>query len=423
MDHEKRFEYTGPRLPDPGIVPCRYQPQHFKEQVDLESDVFYEIRMANDIKPYRLSESSSEELQGVAGYFADNTEGFYQLFHGETLIGSILFLGNYIQCLAVARDWQRKGYGKRLTAFAINRILESGYSSVALHTLPGNDRAEALFAGLGFREVSGPSGREESLAAHFDRLYDALEKSSLLTEIFAEVYGSLAPDETVRRFSFVTNRDLVDCVEALHLPPGADLLDLACGRGGPGLWIARATNAKLTGVDISRSALRQAAAGAARFALPNTPAFKRGSMTHTGLVSASFDGVMCIDALFMAPDRTAAFAEISRILRPRGRLVFTTYQDKFAGAVGFPTEDEHRRLLHDAGLTVERVQETQDSERLHRGVYGRWLRQRDQLASQMGERAAGMLAGEAAHATGRLDDGTDRQSRLRRVLIVCQRRS
>jgi hypothetical protein len=140
-------------------------------------------------------------------------------------------------------------------------------------------------------------------------------------------------------------------------------------------------------------------------------------MTHTGLESASFDGVVCIDALFMAPDRTAAFAEISRI------LVLTTYQDKFAGAVGFPTEDEHRRLLHDAGLTVERVQETQDSERLHRGVYGRWLRQRDQLASQMGERAAGMLAGEAAHATGRLDDGTNRQSRLRRVLIVCQRRS
>jgi GNAT superfamily N-acetyltransferase len=238
MDHEKRFEYTGPRSPDPGIVPCQYQPQHFKEQVDLESDVFYEIRMANDIKPYRLSESSSEELQGVAGYFADNTDGFYQLFHGETLIGSILFLGNYIQCLAVAKDWQRKGYGKRLTAFAINRILESGYSSVALHTLPGNDRAEALFAGLGFKEVSGPSGREESLAAHFDRLYDALEKSSLLTEIFAEVYGSLAPDDTVRRFSFVTNRDLVDCVEALHFPPGADLLDLACGRGGPGLWIA-----------------------------------------------------------------------------------------------------------------------------------------------------------------------------------------
>jgi ubiquinone/menaquinone biosynthesis C-methylase UbiE/ribosomal protein S18 acetylase RimI-like enzyme len=423
MDHEKRFEYTGPRLPDPDITPCRYHPGHFKEQIDLESDAFCEIRKASGIKPHRLSDSSSEQLQGIAEYFADNAVGFYQLFHGETLIGSILSLGSYIKCLAVASDWQRKGYGKRLTVFAVNKILDSGHSSVVLHTLPGNDRAEALFAGLGFREVPGPSGRDESLAAHFDRMYDALEKCPLVMEIFSQVYGSLAPDETVLRFSFVTNRDLADCAEALRLQRGADLLDLACGRGGPGLWIARATHAKLTGLDVSRSALRQAAAGAPPFGLACVPEFRRGSMTFTGLESESFDGVVSIDALFMAGDRKAAFSEISRILRPQGRLVFTTYQDKFAGAAGFPTEEEHRSLLHDAGFGVESMQETEDWEGLHRGVYGRWLQLRDQLATQMGARAAGMLAGEAAHATGKLDDGTDRLSLHRRVLVVCKRSS
>ena len=370
MNQEKRFEYTGPRLPDPDITPCLYLPEHFKEQVDLESDVFYEIRKANGLKPHRLSDSSNDQLQGVAEYFADNAEGFYQLLRGETLIGSILFHGNYIRCLAVARDWQRKGYGKRLMAFTVNKILDSGYSSVVLHTQPGNYQAEALFVGLGFREVPGLTGREENLSAHFDWLYDALEKCSLVMEIFAEVYGSLAPDETVLRFSFVTNRELAECAEALRLQRGAHLLDLACGRGGPGLWVAQATQAQLTGVDLSSSALRQAAAGAAPFVLAHVPEFKRGSMTFTGLESESFDGVVSIDALFMAADRKATFGEISRILRPQGRLVFTTYQDKFVGAAGFPTEAEYRSLLHDAGFTVEKLQETEDWEQLHRGVYG-----------------------------------------------------
>jgi ubiquinone/menaquinone biosynthesis C-methylase UbiE/ribosomal protein S18 acetylase RimI-like enzyme len=421
MDQEKRFEYTGPRFADPGIAPCRYLSKHFRQQVELESDGFYEIRKSNGIEPHRLSDSSSEQLEGIAAYFDDNAGSFFQLFHGEALVGSILLLGNYIQCLAVARDWQRKGYGKRLAAFAVNRILDEGYSSVVLHTLPGNGAAEALFAGLGFREAPGLSRRDENLAAHFDRMYEALENCPLVMKIFTEVYGTLAPDARVVRFSFPTHRDLGECAEALHLLPGARLLDLACGRGGPGLWIARATQAKLTGMDLSRSALRQATEVAASFALTEAPKFKRGSMTFTGLESESFDGVVSIDGLFMAADRRLAFAEIGRILRPRARLVFTTYQDKFPGAVAFPTEQEHRSLLENAGFKIEKVQETEEWERLHRGVYVRWIQQNDELAAQMGTRVAGFLAGEARHSTVKLDDGTDRLSRMHRVLFVCRR--
>ncbi len=39
---------------------------------------------------------------------------------------------------------------------------------------------------------------------------------------------------------------------------------------------------------------------------------------------ASFDALMCIDALAHFSDRRATFSEWSRVLKPRGRLVFTS---------------------------------------------------------------------------------------------------
>jgi hypothetical protein len=57
MNHEKRFEYTGPGLPDPDVTSCRYLPERIQEHVDLESDTFCGIRKANGIKPHRFSDS------------------------------------------------------------------------------------------------------------------------------------------------------------------------------------------------------------------------------------------------------------------------------------------------------------------------------------------------------------------------------
>ena len=98
-----------------------------------------------------------------------------------------------MQCLAVARDWQRKGYGKRLTAFAVNKILDSGYSSVVLHTLPGTTERRHCLRGWGSRSSRTVRTRRERVGP-YRSAYDALEKSaSLVTEIFAEVYGQARP--------------------------------------------------------------------------------------------------------------------------------------------------------------------------------------------------------------------------------------
>ncbi|MBN1686645.1 MAG: GNAT family N-acetyltransferase [Spirochaetales bacterium] len=122
-------------------------------ELDLESELLFELRKRNGIKPYRINESSEEELAQIRTFFYDNRHTFYFLFDRRALIGSVLYLRNYVRSLVVSQAYQRKGYGTKLASFAVNRIFDSGYDCVELHTLAGNIAAEQLYKKLGFVEV------------------------------------------------------------------------------------------------------------------------------------------------------------------------------------------------------------------------------------------------------------------------------
>ncbi len=421
MEKEKRFAYQGTKFLDPDIEPVTYRKEFFQKEIELESEAFYELRKANGIFPHRLSESGGEELRGIADFFDMNRDTFLFLFSGDELVGSILFLGNYIQSLSVAPRFRRKGYGTKLSMFAINRILESGYSSVVLHTLPGNTAAERLYTALGFKETPGPSSDEERMASGFDATFAALAKSPTVPRVFKEVFGGEAPPDEVVPFSFVTKSDLERCSKELMLGPGDTLLDLACGGGGPGLWIARETGAKIVGVDHSTVAVNQAAKRAAEFGLGTRAAYRRAIMSATGLETAAFDGAVSIDALFLARNKTAVFQEVQRLLRPGARFVFTTWEGRTPVADGLRGEISYGELLQGAGFQVMAYEETADWERLQREVYRRWLESREILAQEIGECVAGMLAGEAQWLTTKRGDGTDELSHIRRIFVVAQK--
>ena len=116
--------------------------------------MFYELRKSNGIQPYRINQSSSRDIEEIKAFFSKYINSFFFLFDNDNLVGSILFLRNYIQSLSIASDYQRQGYGTKLTKYAINRILDKGYSSVELNILPGNIEAEYLYKKLGFVEVT-----------------------------------------------------------------------------------------------------------------------------------------------------------------------------------------------------------------------------------------------------------------------------
>ncbi len=64
------------------------------------------------------------------------------------------------------------------------------------------------------------------------------KKSQSLRYIYREVYGDDYPEEADPD-SYVTVTELQNFARHLDVGLGRTFIDLACGRGGPGMWIAR----------------------------------------------------------------------------------------------------------------------------------------------------------------------------------------
>lgn len=149
-------------------------------------------------------------------------------------------------------------------------------------------------------------------------------KNSFVQKIFREVYGQDAPPEEVLPFSFITKSDLENACKALNLNSQSTFLDLACGTGGPGLWIAKKTSAKIIGIDHSLKAIEEAKKQVKEFGLEGNAEYNVGDAESIGLKTHCIDGVVSFDALWVPNDKIAVFREMKRIIRPTGILVFTT---------------------------------------------------------------------------------------------------
>jgi SAM-dependent methyltransferase len=153
-------------------------------------------------------------------------------------------------------------------------------------------------------------------AAHFDRWYADRAASKQADDLVRRVLG--LPDD-LESTSLLGGAGLAEVVDLLALAPGRVLLDLACGRGGYGLEIARRTGCRLVGVDFSMVAVDQARQRSGGD-------FRVGTLTATGLNHASVDAVLVVDSLQFAVSKPAALRECLRVLRPGGRLAVTCWQ-------------------------------------------------------------------------------------------------
>ena len=119
---------------------------------------------------------------------------------------------------------------------------------------------------------------------------------------------------------------LEEVVAALDVRGAQVLLDLACGRGGYGLEIARRSGGRVVGVDFSAVAIEQAQRRAQALGLANRADFLVGELTGTGLGAASVDAVLVVDALQFAEPTLDALEECRRVLVPGGRVVITCWE-------------------------------------------------------------------------------------------------
>ncbi|WP_203923362.1 class I SAM-dependent methyltransferase [Rugosimonospora africana] len=227
-------------------------------------------------------------------------------------------------------------------------------------------------------------------AADYDNAHAGLHASPLMRELWAQAMGDQYPAE-VEPFSACSWWLLGNAVAALRLRPDGRLVDLGCGRGGPGLWLTRALSARLVGIDFSPVAVDLAAIRAARFVAPGRAEFRLGTFDGTGLPDGYADGVLSMDALQFAKDRVAALREVRRILAPAGRAVVTVRQ-RPAGADDWPT------MAASAGLDVEQSLVYPDYDEYWRRLYALWTEHEQRLRPELGDAATDNLMREVALA-------------------------
>jgi len=175
--------------------------------------------------------------------------------------------------------------------------------------------------------------------AEFDEGFAAAAASAGLRQVWQAADPDLPAE--VEPFSFVSAALLGHVAWALALLPVQTVVDLACGRGGPGLWLARQAQAMLIGVDFSPVAVAQAGQRAAVFGWADLARFALGELTDTGLPDACANAVVCIDAMQFATDLTAAAREAYRLLDAGGRLVLTNWQPRIPGDPRLPARRRH----------------------------------------------------------------------------------
>ncbi len=106
-------------------------------------------------------------------------------------------------------------------------------------------------------------------------------------------------------------------IASLNLPPGARVLDVACGTGNTAIPLAR-RGCIVTGVDIATNLLEQARARAAAEHLAIT--FDEGDAEALPYGDATFDAVTTMFGAMFAPRPELVASECARVLKPGGLL-------------------------------------------------------------------------------------------------------
>ena len=248
----------------------------------------------------------------------------------------------------------------------------------------------------------------------FENLYACRQQSAKTFEaINRKVFGDLYAGDLTDPCGFSTLEDLDALFQRSGLPEAEKsdkrLIDLACGRGGAGLWLAKKTGSTLEGYDLSEVAIEAAESRIAEYGMEGRAKFGAADIREIPAESSAFDVATCVDSLFIIPDKLAVLNEVRRVLKPGGIFECITWEVRRAFAV-----PDYRPLLKKANFSVEYYEEVPGWRDRQRGMHEELIARQDQLIEEMGKKAASVWLNCAKYELRHLDQ-------MRRVFFVARR--
>ena len=155
-------------------------------------------------------------------------------------------------------------------------------------------------------------------------------------------------------------------IESLHIPPGAEVLELGVGTGTS--FPAYPTNCKVMGIDLAKDMLAQARAKISKNSWSHLQVMEMDALNLT-FADNSFDYVTVFHTVTVVPDPVQMLAEAQRVCKPGGKIVivnhFTTdlpiigslteALDPLTRRLGWRTKLKLEPFLQATDLTVEEI--------------------------------------------------------------------
>jgi SAM-dependent methyltransferase len=234
--------------------------------------------------------------------------------------------------------------------------------------------------------------------------------TSQKVDLYDNVYGDFASraETEVRRAAFgedigqsswLTAQDWLRFADEAEVQASSRVLEVGSGSGGPAVYLAEKRGCHVTGVDINENGVANASRLAAARDVSDRTMFRAIDASEPlPFPDASFDAVLSNDAMCHIPHRLEVLRDWRRVLRPRGRMLFTdaliitgqVSHDEIAtrssiGPYFFVPPGENERLIRDAGLKlIASHDETAAAETIARNWHAAREQHREELVTREG---------------------------------------
>jgi ubiquinone/menaquinone biosynthesis C-methylase UbiE len=199
---------------------------------------------------------------------------------------------------------------------AVNKLRDKGL-------ITGNDEMLSLTESGGPLARAYHAERPDRYWYYFRKFYTAANASAAHSLLCERAFGKDLCQE-----GMVDMEALDDLLKRLSFDSGDEVLDLGCGAGGIAEYISDRTGAKVTGLDISTSAIE--VANSRTVTKRDRLNFVIGDLNALDLPSNGYDAAISLDALYWVSDLDTTLDAILAALRPGGQLAIHTLHGRDA---------------------------------------------------------------------------------------------